>query len=162
MRRTNCKIGFDGWNLLLDSDMLFLNRTIELESWLLNPDANLYMKDKYCSYDYSFELLDKISSKSITGFVNSGIFGMNNSLINWDEMEFWAKQLVDNEGINYFFEQTLHAIYVTKYGGYYPDDSLYYLLPTKKEILNSESVLHHYPTAGRQLYFRYGWRSILN
>lgn len=158
----DCKIGYHGWHLLLDSDMLFFNRPIELESWLLNPDANLYMKDKYCSYQYSFELLHTILAKPITGFVNSGIFGTDNSLINWEEMEQWAKQLIDNEGINYFFEQTLHAVYLTKYGGDCPDEKLYYILPTKEEVINSNGTLQHYPTDARQWYFRYGWRKILD
>lgn len=158
---TDCRIGYNGWNLYLDSDMIFLNRPLELEQWLLKPDSNLYMRDKYCSYQYSFELLKKILNEPIKGFINAGLLGINNNQINWKEVEEWAKQLIDNEGVNFFYEQTLYAMYITKYGGKCPDENLYFLLPSKKNILNSEGILHHYPTGNRQWYLRYGWRKIL-
>lgn len=129
----DCKIGFEGWHLMLDSDMLFLKQPIELEEWLKNPQINIYMQDIYCMYQYSFGLLSKVLNKEIKGFVNSGVVGINNSNIDWDELEKWTQQLIESEGLNYFFEQTMHALYFTKYESKNLDENNYFIIPSKNK-----------------------------
>ena len=154
----DCHIGYPGYNLLLDSDMLFFHPPKEIEDWLKNPKETIYMQDKYNSYFYSFQLLNETIKKPIRQFVNSGIIGLNNDLINWEEVEIWMKNLIDNQGLNYFIEQVIHALIITKYGGKNLSPIEYTIIPELKEVLECKAHLHHYPTGYRQNYFRTTWR----
>jgi hypothetical protein len=157
----DCRLGFQGPQLLLDSDMLFFHEPLRLTEWLLQPTENIYMQDKFHSYQYSYPLLDVIATTPIKRFVNSGVTGIDNDLIDWNILEGWAKRLIEAEGISYFFEQTLYALFMTEHNSRSLPENDYILIPTRSEVEQAVGEMHHYPTGFRNWYFRSGWRKQL-
>jgi hypothetical protein len=145
--------GRAGPTLFLDSDILFFREPAFLIEWLHNGRCPIYMTDYQDSYGYSPELLASILGKPMPRRVNAGILGYLNGSIDWDEFEYWAKRLRDAEGLTYFVEQTLSAMYVAKHGGQSAPAGDYLIAPELREIHAPTAVMHHYVTPSRGWYY---------
>jgi hypothetical protein len=151
-----------GWNLVLDSDMLFFRNPSFLIDWLKNPQSPCYMVDVEESYGYSKALIASLAQAKIPDRVNVGICGLNSDDIDWEELEYWAKTLIDSEGTTYYMDQALSAMLMAGKSCKISPASDYIVMPNQEEVIQPKAVLHHYVDKSKPWYFRYGWKHILN
>jgi hypothetical protein len=155
---TDVHAGRTGWNLVLDSDMLFHGRPAFLESWLHSPKVPLHMRDIVSSYGYSETLMSSLAGAQIPELVNVGICGLRSDAIDWEKLELWCRELLAREGSHYLQEQALVAMLLA--GGPHleapPADAV--VAPSRAESLAPSAALHHYVAESKAWYFRFAWR----
>ncbi|MEM9922925.1 MAG: glycosyl transferase [Cyanobacteria bacterium P01_D01_bin.50] len=157
---TDIHLGTPGWKLVLDSDMLFFRTPSFLLNWLQSSQKPCCMIDTETSYGYSDELMTSLTKAKLPKLVNVGICGINSSAIDWEELEFWCKTLIEKEGTHYYQEQALVAMMLANQGCDKAPASDYIVMPDRDEAIQPEAVLHHYVSDSKPWYFRYGWKHI--
>lgn len=158
---TDVHLNSAGWKLVLDSDMLFCRRPDTLIDWLMNPTTPCYMVDTETSYGYSLKLMESLAGNKLADRVNVGICGLNSSEIDWAQLEYWCKVLIENEGTHYYQEQALVAMLMAGQKCLVVDEADYIVMPEQEEVITPQAVLHHYVADSKSWYFRYGWRHVL-
>jgi hypothetical protein len=149
-----------GWKLYLDSDMLFFRRPTFLLEWLDSPTKSCYMKDVRTAYSYDDETLTGLTKTPMLECVNTGITGLNSDDMNWDQLEFWCKTLIEKDGLQYFLEQGLTAMYFSVYASCAVPENDYVVFPAREEVNKPYAVLHHYVGETKSWYFQFGWKNV--
>jgi hypothetical protein len=155
-------LGARGWQLVLDSDMLFFRRPDFLLDWLRAPDRPLHLVDVKDSYGYSRLLLESLAGAPLPSRLNVGICGLCSDQLDWDRLESWCRRLQEAEGTSYYLEQALVAMLCA--GGpcaVAPVDD-YQVLPREAECRAPRAVLHHYVAGSKRGYYRTAWRVALD
>ena len=150
-----------GWKLVLDSDMLFFDEPIAMISWLKHPDRPLHMVDCTESYGYSHRLMKDLCGSEVADMVNVGAIGLNNSTINWKDIENWVKILEETEGRSYYLEQALSAMLLAGNDCTILDKDEYIVNPTSQIISEGSGVLHHYVDLSKKGYYNIAWRKVI-
>lgn len=151
-----------GWKLVLDSDMLFFRSPTFLLNWLRSPQVPCHMVDVETAYGYSSDLMASLAGVPIPERINVGICGLNSDAIDWNELEFWCKTLIEQEGTHYYQEQAMVAMLMARQPCAIAAAETYVVLPTQAEVRSPGAVMHHYVADSKPWYFRYGWRNALS
>jgi hypothetical protein len=157
---TDIHAGSQGWKLVLDSDMLFFRRPEFLLNWLQDPQNPCYMVDVATAYGYSEKLMTRLAGTSIPDRVNVGICGLNSTAIDWEELEYWCKTMIETEGTNYYQEQAMAAMLMARFPSAVAPAEEYVLMPDRAEVKAPRAVMHHYVADSKFWYFRYGWQQV--
>ena len=158
---TDIYISSPGWKLVLDSDMLFFRRPTLLLDWLQQSHQPCHMLDVESAYGYSTGLMQKLAQAEIPDRINVGICGLNGDAIDWDELEFWCKTLIETEGTSYYQEQALIAMLMAKSPRLTAPADQYHLMPNQQEARTPQAVMHHYVADSKPWYFRHGWHHVV-
>ena len=150
-----------GIKLVLDSDMLFFRRPDELLAWWDQPSQPCLMTDCEESYGYSRALMEELAGAPIPSLLNVGICGLASDWIDWDELEFWCRSLVEAEGTSYFLEQALVAMLVSRAQPTVLPRAEYITFPTRREAESGAGVLQHYVADSKPAYFEKAWRLVM-
>jgi len=153
-------IGALGWQIVLDSDMLFFNKPVQLLDWIKQPQQPFFLFDPISSYHYSFRLMEQLTGCKLNKHLNVGIAALKSEDINWDVLEFWIKTLEENEGTSYLLEQALTAMLVAGKEIIVADQNAYIVKPKPHEVQAPTAVLHHYVAESKEWYYKTGWRLI--
>jgi hypothetical protein len=159
---TDIHVDSQGWKLVLDSDMLFFRSPDILLSWLKSPQQPCHMVDVETSYGYSRNLMTSLAQAEIAERVNVGICGLKSEDIDWEQLEYWCKTMIEQEGTHYFQEQALIAMLMAGKSCTIAPASEYIVMPEKDEVIETNAILHHYVADSKPWYFRYGWRHIVS
>lgn len=141
------------WKLVLDSDMLFWDEPTQLINWLKEPSQPLHMIDCNDSYGYSKQLMEYLCGCTIRPLINVGAIGLNSTAIDWNKVEFWVKELEEQEGKTYYLEQALSAMLIGAVGSTVLDSGQYIVNP----VSDSLGILHHYVDLSKEIYFTKAW-----
>ncbi len=159
---TDIHIGSSGWKLVLDSDMLFFQPPTILLDWLRSPQLPCHMIDVDTAYGYSPTLMASLAGTIIPDRINAGICGLNSTTLDWEELEFWCKTLIEQEGTHYYQEQAIVAMLMARQPCTIAPAREYIVLPNRAEVRRPTAVLHHYVADSKPWYFRYGWQQVLS
>ena len=156
---TDLHAGSTQWRLFLDSDMLFYRRPDELLSWWETPDRCIFQTDCWESYGYSRALTEKLTGQTLPARVNIGIFSLNGSLIDWDEVERWLGVLEAQEGRKYNVTQCITTMIMSRLRHERLDAERYFVFPGPgKPPVSAQRVLEHYVSDAKPFYVRTAWR----
>jgi hypothetical protein len=158
---TDIHVNSQGWKLVLDSDMLFFRQPDFLLNWLASPQQPCYMVDVETAYGYSDELMSRLAGATIPGKINVGICGLQSESIDWEELEYWCKTMIELEGTHYYQEQAMAAMLMARHPSVIAPERDYILMPSKAEAQKPQAVMHHYVANSKPWYFRYGWQNCL-
>ncbi len=158
---TDVHIGSQGWKLVLDSDMLFFQAPDFLLNWLQNPTQPCYMVDVETSYGYEIDLMTSLTGHPIADRLNVGICGLNSEDIDWEQLEYWCKTLIERQGTHYYQEQALIAMLMSSRSCAVAPADDYRVMPDQSETINPKAILHHYVADSKSWYFRYGWKHFI-
>jgi hypothetical protein len=147
-----------GWNLVLDSDMLFFSRPDELVSWLRAPEAPLVMTDVANAYGYAPDVLVSLAGVAPPSRINVGITALDAARLDWSRIERWTYTLLREHGSSYFLEQALVALLLAGRPFLQLDGARYRVRPDEAEIARPDAILHHYVALSKRDYFRHAWR----
>jgi len=150
--------GSSGWKLVLDSDMLFWKNPKELLEWLENPTEPIHLKDIKNSYGYSLQAMSDLTQHQIPEKVNVGLIGLNSSSIDWKKIEFWCSSLLKIYGSHYCLEQGLTAMLLSEIPHFFLPSETYIVGPSKENLEDGSSILHHYVGDSKFLYFSEAWK----
>jgi hypothetical protein len=154
-------LGATGWRLFCDSDMLVFHRPDFLLAWLRAPAAALHMADVTRAYGYELTLLEELAGRTVPDRVNTGVLGLRSEQIDWDQMEFWCRTLIERAGTHYYQEQALAALLLSGQPHTVLPAADYVVLPRPPEIAACQAALHHYVADSKSWYFRENWRKVL-
>ncbi|WP_017654678.1 hypothetical protein [Fortiea contorta] len=158
---TDVHVGSRGWKLVLDSDMLFFQTPNFLIDWLNYPQQPCHMVDVETAYGYSEQLMTELAGAAISERLNVGICGLKSEDIDWEQLEYWCKTLIEREQTHYYQEQALIAMLMAGKPCAVAPAKDYIVMPSKEEVIHPKAVLHHYVANSKPWYFRYGWKHIL-
>jgi len=158
---TDIHVNSQGWKLVLDSDMLFFRVPDVLLNWLKSPQEPCYMVDVETSYGYTNKLMTSLSQAEIADRINVGICGLKSEDIDWEQLEYWCKTMIEQEGKSYFQEQALIAMLMAGKPCTVVSADDYIVMPEESEEIEPKAILHHYVADSKPWYFRYGWKHIL-
>lgn len=158
---TDIHAGSHGWKLVLDSDMLFFRTPTLLLTWLQSPQQPCHMVDTETAYGYPETLMESLAGTPIRDRLNVGICGLNSDDIDWEQLEYWCKRLIDKHGTHYYQEQALIAMLMAGKPCTVAPAEEYIVMPHQAEVIQPQAVLHHYVSDSKPWYFRYGWKHIL-
>jgi len=159
---TDIHLGSQGWQLVLDSDMLFFDRPSQLLAWLKKPEAPFLLFDPISSYHYSFGLMEGLTGNTVHPHLNVGIAGLKSEDINWDQVEHWIAALEKKEGTSYLLEQALTAMLCAGKEIIIADKDQYLVKPDKKDVEHLQTTLHHYVAESKEWYYKMAWKHIIN
>jgi hypothetical protein len=159
---TDIHVGSTGWKLVLDSDMLFFRTPEFLLNWLQSPQQPCHMVDTETAYGYSDTLMSALAKASIPERLNVGICGLKSEDIDWEQLEYWCKTLIEQQGTHYYQEQALIAMLMASKPRAVAIVEDYIVLPTQAEVMHPKAVLHHYVADSKSWYFRYSWKHVLS
>lgn len=154
-------IGGTGWQLVLDSDLLFFRSPGFLIDWLEQPDRPLHAVDCKTCYGYSQQLMEQLAGKSIPDLINVGLTGLESSSINWGRMEAWCRDLIERERTSYYLEQALIAMLLAGQDCAIAPAADYVTHPVPPEVHECRAVMHHYVANTKRHYFQRNWRMVL-
>lgn len=158
---TDIHPGSAGWKLVLDSDMLFFRSPTVLLDWLRSPQRPCHMIDVETAYGYSPALMASLAGTPMPERINVGVSGLNSSNLDWEELEFWCKTMIQQEGTHYYQEQAIVAMLMARQPCTIAPATDYIVLPDRAEVQTPRAVLHHYVADSKPWYFRYGWRHVV-
>jgi hypothetical protein len=147
-----------GWNLVLDSDMLFHRSPDRLLSWFRSPDRPLVLTDIADAYGYPRDTLAAVTGHPPPPRINVGATGLCTTHIPWPRLETWVERLLREHGSSYYLEQALVAALIVGAPFLQLDPDDYRVHPDPLEITLRRSALHHYVAEGKQAYVRHAWR----
>lgn len=145
------------WKLVLDSDMLFFAKPVELLAWLHDPQQPVHMLDVMDAYGYPVASLEALSGARLPSRVNVGVTGLNSAALDFAELEAWCAQLIGAHGRHYFLEQALIAAWVGRSGAQALPASRYRLL-AGPDSRPGQACLDHYVADAKGVYFHQAWR----
>lgn len=150
--------GNSGWNLVADSDMLFLRNPEFLLTWFKNPVSPFYISDKINAYGFPLEKMDKVSGKKTPEKVNVGLVALKSETINWHDVERWARELEEGTLGSYYLEQALTAMILAGQNSVIGPESDYIVMPTSMQVQSGTGVLHHFVDSSKPDYFIHSWK----
>lgn len=151
-----------GWNLVLDSDMLFFRHPTALLEWLDRPAGPLHAVDHETSYGYPDSLLRERAGCPVPPLVNVGLTGLDGNGLDWDWLEATCREWITRHGTHYYLEQALIAVLVARADSrtILPAED-YVTLPMPPEAIERRAVLHHYVAQSKKWYFLHSWQSLV-
>lgn len=155
-------VGARGWQLFLDSDMLFFRAPTEFSAWLRQPDRALHMVDVERSYGYDLALLAELAGRPVPDCVNTGILGVNSDTIDWNYLEWACGEMMARAGTHYYQEQALAALQLARLPHVALTRRDYLVRPEPPETEALSAVMHHYVASSKQAYFRRNWQRVLD
>jgi hypothetical protein len=159
---TDVHAGNIGWQLFVDSDLLFFRRPDFLLDWLVSPDRPLHAVDCTESYGYSRALMERLAGAPIPPLVNTGLCGLNSDTLDWPLIEAWCRELIARERRHYYLEQALVAMLSARAPSRaFAPAGDYVTLPGRAEVEDPRAVMHHYVAESKRWYFRRGWRHVV-
>jgi len=158
---TDPHLGSAGWRLVVDSDLLFFRTPHLLTKWLDQPAAPLHAIDSVTSYGYSQSLLETLAGAPVGERVNVGLCGLRSDRLDWEQLEYWCRTLIEREGTHYYLEQALVAMLVAGRRCTVAPAEDYVTLPRPPESHDCGAVMHHYVAESKRIYFRENWRRCL-
>jgi hypothetical protein len=158
LKLTDAHAGAHGARLVLDSDMLFFRRPDFLLDWLAAPDRPLHMVDVEDSYGYPPSLMASLAGAPIPHLVNVGLTGLQSEALDWAQIEFWCKRLIEAHGTSYYLEQALLAMLFAGRDCAVAPAAEYLLAPAVSECLAPRAAMHHYVANSKRGYFRHAWQ----
>jgi hypothetical protein len=138
--------------------MLFFRSPDALLAWWDKPDQPCLMLDCEESYGYTRPLLENLAGVSLLPSLNVGICGLDSSSIDWDQLEYWCRSLVEGEGTSYYLEQALAAMLASRCQPIVLPRADYITFPTHQQVAQGSGVLQHYVSDSKPWYFRTAWR----
>lgn len=162
LKLTDVHAGRTGWRLVMDSDMLFFRRPEFLLRWLSAPDRPLHLVDIANAYGYSLSLMESLIGSVIPQRVNVGLCGLRSDEIDWEQLEYACRRLIEAEGTQYYLEQALVAMLVAKKPAAVGSEKDYVIAPSESECRQRTAVLHHYVANSKRWYFRDTWRTCVS
>lgn len=153
--------GSTGYKVVADSDMLFFRTPTLLFDWLKQPDRPFYISDKLNSYGFTGERIFSVLGQRIPEKVNVGLIGLDSGDIDWDRMERWSFELERGTLGSYYLEQTLTAMYLAGKSCVIGPETDYIVMPTHRQVKQTEGVMHHYVDISKPDYFIHAWKKIL-
>jgi hypothetical protein len=126
------------------------------------PFQPCLMMDCTESYGYSRELMEELAGAPIPRLLNVGICGLKSEDLDWKEIEYWSRVLMEREGTSYFLEQAIVAMLAARRTPVVMPSEDYITLPTREETRNGGGVLQHYVADSKPWYFGEAWRLVLN
>lgn len=158
---TDPHVGFRGWKLAIDSDLLFFRRPGAVLDWLHAPAAPLHAVDCEESYGYSRPLMERLAGAPIPPLVNVGLCGLRSEALDWDRLEAWTAELIARERTNYYLEQALVAMLMAREPARVVLPAQDYLtFPGRSEVEAPRAVMHHYVAHSKRWYFQIGWHHL--
>lgn len=157
---TDIHAGATGWNLVLDSDMLFFRPPQVLLDWLRQPQAPCHMVDVETAYGYSPELMTQLAGCPVPERINVGICGLRSDQIDWDTLEQWCRLQIEQEGSHYYQEQALTALLMASQPCIVMPAQDYILMPDESAIAAPQGVMHHYVADSKPGYFQMAWKHV--
>jgi hypothetical protein len=153
------RAGRSGWQLYLDSDMLFFGRPDFLVDCALHRQA-CHMHDRVHGYAVSDAELHRRTGVQIRPGVNAGIVGFDDSLIDWDLVERWLNALPPSALNSHLIEQTLTALLLTLHDAVRAPDEHYHILYDSESAAPDGARLLHYIFHAKLRYFTRDWRRL--
>lgn len=153
--------GQTDWKLVIDSDLLFFRRPALLIDWLDHPTSPLHAVDCQTSYGYSMALMTELASAPVPERVNVGLCGLRSSELDWEQLEYWCRALIERERTSYYLEQALVAMLVAGRNCIVTPVADYVTLPVEPETRHCSAVMHHYVADAKRAYFQHCWRTAL-
>lgn len=150
-----------GPKLVMDADVLFFDRPVELIEWFDKPVNVLCATDVTESYGYSRALMEALVGAPIPERINVGITGLTSESLNWEELELWCRELITREKTNYYLEQALVAMLCAQRPYKQLGLAQYITGPTDKQVLEGAGIMQHYVDLSKKEYFRTAWRHLL-
>lgn len=150
--------GLNGAKIVMDADVLFFARPAELVEWFRAPEGVLCATDTAESYGYSRRLMEELSGAVIPPLINVGITGLRSEDLDWEEIEFWCRELIRREKTNYYLEQALVAMICSRTRFTQLGYDRYITGPTDAQVLAGAGVMQHYVDLSKKEYFRGAWR----
>lgn len=153
------RAGAPGWQLYLDSDMLFHGRP----GFLLERStarAACHMHDRVPGYCLSPEELAGILGRPVPPNINAGIVGLDDSRIDWDLVEHWLAILPHRAHHPQFLEQTLTALLLGLQGSVVAPPDAYHILYDETPPPPG-FVLLHFIYHAKFRYFTRDWRDYI-
>jgi len=151
-----------GWQLFLDSDMLFYAAPCLIESWAAAPDRPIFMTDLQNAYGYPLAVLSELAGAAVPEHVNTGVSGLRADTVDWAAQERWLHALLADHGSSYYVEQAMFALYLAGRPFLRLPAQDYRLMPDEAECLHPTACLHHYVAGSKREYFRQAWRQVLH
>jgi hypothetical protein len=159
---TDVHVGRRGWQLVLDSDMLFFRRPAELIHWLSDPLQPVHMLDVHDSYGYPDSTLTELAAPHpLPKLLNVGILGLRSETIDWEQLEAWCAALLRRHGTSYYLEQALVALWLSRSHPVRLAREDYRVMPDEDECRVPQAVMHHYVADSKRGYFRHAWQRAL-
>lgn len=155
-------LGSSGWKLIIDSDLLFFRRPQFLIDWMDNPAIPLHAVDTGSYYGYSRTLLNSVSDHPVSDRINAGLYGLKSEEIDWEKLELKLQKLFKAESHQYYLEQAVLAILVAGRNPAIAPEIDYITLPSEKEALTPQAVMHHFVDYSKKWYFKHSWRYAVN
>jgi hypothetical protein len=155
---TDPHIGSIGAKLVMDADVLFFGKPVELLEWVDKPESILCATDVTESYGYSRALMEKLAGAPIPARINVGITGLQSEQLEWDRIEDWCRELITREKTNYYLEQTLVAMLCASRLFTQLDLARYITGPSDEQVMAGQGVMQHYVDLSKKEYFRSAWR----
>jgi hypothetical protein len=116
------------------------------------------MTDCVESYGYSRALMEELAGVPIPPLLNVGICGLKSEDIDWQQIEYWCRVLVEREGTSYFLEQALVAMLAARTHPVVMPREKYITFPTREETRNRNGILQHYVADSKPWYFGEAWK----
>lgn len=158
---TDVHAGEHGWQVVLDSDMLFFRKPGALLDWMRSPSGSLLMTDVKNAYGYSLDTLTTLAGRDIPSCVNVGVCGFRSDALDWDKLEYYTASLLSRHGSSYYLEQALVALLLADGGFIRLPREDYRVMPEIEECMHPTAVLHHYVDLSKRGYFRHAWQNVL-
>ncbi|AHF92841.1 glycosyl transferase family 2 [Opitutaceae bacterium TAV5] len=147
-----------GWNLVLDSDMLFFRKPETVLHWLEAPSRPLVLTDPADEYGYPREVLDELAGAELPLRINVGIMGFNSNRVPWSAVETWASSLLLRHGSSPRLTQALVTMLLAHRQPVQLEAEDYVVRPELPEAKACAATLHHYVEGSRAMYFRHNWK----
>ncbi len=155
---TDPHVGSTGPKLVMDADILFFGRPVELLQWFDAPETILCATDVTESYGYSRPLMEGLAGGVIPEKINVGITGLLSEALEWEKLEHWCRELITREKTNYYLEQALVAMLCAGRPSTQLGLARYVTGPTAEQVLANDGVMQHYVDLSKKEYFRSAWR----
>jgi hypothetical protein len=155
---TSPHLGSKGAKVVIDADVLFFARPVEIETWLGNPASILCATDCAESYGYPRPLLEEITGAQLPQAINVGITGLVSEEIDWGLLESWCHQLITRHGMSYYLEQALVAMLCAKRPFTQLAADAYITGPSEQQVAEGAGVMQHYVEYSKKAFLEHAWR----
>ncbi len=154
------RAGSTGWQLLLDSDMIFHSRPDFLLERFQNRGA-CHMIDHVHGYIEPEDSLAAIWGFRVPPRVNAGIVALDDARIDWPQVEHWLGKLPGELRGRQMLEQTLTAVLLGLQHSIPAPAEEYHILYDSESPEPPETILLHFIYHAKLRYFTRDWRRYL-
>lgn len=150
----------EGWNLYLDSDMLFHAPPTELRAWFEAPDRGLFLHDRIEGLFASPEDFARLAEAPFVRHLNAGLLALDDRAIDWDRLEWFTARCDESQRAGRTFEQNLAALHLASVPSERLDPDRYRVI-YDEFTTPPDGVLLHYCWRSNPCYRAGEWKRIL-